>query len=231
MLEQEIDKPGKKRKYDPEAARANIIAVATTEFADRGLSGARIDEIAAKTKTSKRMIYYYFKDKEGLYRAVLESAYERIRTDEDDLKLDHLPPLEALSRLVEFTFTHLTESPEFIRIVMIENIHHAAHLEGSEIIEAVNSEAIQTLERIYQSGVSAGVFRAGLKPIELHWLISALSFFNVSNRATFSKVFGWDQAAPDNQNRLKQHAIDMVLRFAIPTNRLSEYSSYLASPD
>ena len=53
---------------------ANILEVATREFSDKGLAGARIDEIAAATRTSKRMIYYYFGSKEGLYVAVLEEA-------------------------------------------------------------------------------------------------------------------------------------------------------------
>ena len=121
-------------KQDPAGVRKNIIAVAMTEFAANGLSGARIDEIAAKTHTSKRMIYYYFGDKEGLYGRVLEEAYRQVRTGEQELELDHLPPVEALKRLAEFTFDHHSRHPDFIRIVMIENIHHGAYLEQSELI-------------------------------------------------------------------------------------------------
>src|SRR4026209_764060 len=106
-------------KQDPAGVRKNIIAVAMTEFAANGLSGARIDEIAAKTRTSKRMIYYYFGDKVGLYRHVLEEASRQVRTCEQALELDHLGRVEALRRLVEFTFDHHRAHPDFICIVMI----------------------------------------------------------------------------------------------------------------
>lgn len=118
-------------KQDPAGVQSNILAVASTEFAAKGLSGARIDEIAAKTRTSKRMIYYYFGDKEGLFRRVLEEAYQKVREGEQKLNLEHLPPVEALTRLVEFTFDHHSSNPDFIRLVMIENIHHGAHLDQS----------------------------------------------------------------------------------------------------
>ncbi|BBI54709.1 hypothetical protein HORIV_71300 [Vreelandella olivaria] len=98
--------------------------MATREFSEKGLSGARIDEIAEKTRASKRMIYYYFNDKETLYLHTLEAAYQKVRLQEAELDLDHLAPLEALSRLVRFTFCHHAKNPDFIRLVMIENIHH-----------------------------------------------------------------------------------------------------------
>ena len=90
-------------RRDPDATRANIIEVATREFAENGLDGARVDEIAEKTRTSKRMIYYYFESKEGLYKAVLENVYREIRTREADLGLDKLAPAKALRKLVEST--------------------------------------------------------------------------------------------------------------------------------
>ena len=129
------------------------------EFAANGLSGARIDEIAAKTHTSKRMIYYYFGDKEGLYGRVLEEAYRQVRAGEQELELDHLPPVEALKRLAEFTFDHHSRHPDFIRIVMIENIHHGAYLEQSELIRLLNAGAIQKLEAICRRGRADGLFR------------------------------------------------------------------------
>ena len=162
------------------------------EFAEYGLAGARIDEIAAKTKSSKRMIYYYFGDKEGLYLRVLEAAYSKVRAVEATLHLDDLEPVEALRKLVEFTFDHHNSNEPFIRLVMIENIHHGEYLSRSKAIQGLNVTAIDTISRLYERGVKAGVFRRGLDPIDLHWQISALCFFNVSNRATFSKIFSRD---------------------------------------
>ncbi|AXS40779.1 TetR family transcriptional regulator [Breoghania sp. L-A4] len=205
----------KPRKYDPEATRANIIAVAMDAFSQHGLSGARIDEIAARTKTSKRMIYYYFGDKEGLYRVVLETAYARVRAGEEALRLDHLTPVEAMRALTEFTFTHHNNAPEFVRLVMIENIHNGEHLQASDIIAQVNAGIIRHVDRIYRSGLEAGVFRPGLEPIEIHWLISGLAFFSVSNRATFSKIFDWQRVRPEGLDALTRQAVDVVLRFVL----------------
>jgi AcrR family transcriptional regulator len=202
-------------KQDPEGVRANILAVARREFAANGLSGARIDEIAAKTATSKRMIYYYFGDKDGLYRQVLADAYRQVRAGEEALELDHLPPVEALRKLVEFTFDHHHRHEDFIRMVMIENIHHGAYLDRSKVIRGLNISAIGTIESVYNRGLAAGIFRKGLDPIELHWQISALCFFNVSNRTTFSKIFGRDFGSDETQQSLRHNVVEMVVRYVV----------------
>ena len=200
------------RVNDPEGTKRNIIEIATKEFAENGLSGARIDEIAAKTKSSKRMIYYYFGDKEGLYLKVLEEAYSRVRATEATLDLQDLPPREALEKLVDFTFDHHNSHEAFIRLVMIENIHHGAFLAKSQVIQKLNVTAIDTVREIYNRGVTGGVFRAGLDPIELHWQISALCFFNVSNRATFSKIFKRDLGSKKSLTSLRSAVVEMILR-------------------
>ena len=216
------DKPAGNRsgwKQDPAGVRKNILAVAMAEFAANGLSGARIDDIAEKTNTSKRMIYYYFGDKEGLYGRVLEEAYRQVRTGEQELELDHLPPVEALKLLAEFTFDHHSRHPDFIRMVMIENIHHGAYLEKSELIRLLNAGAIQKLEAICRRGREAGLFRDEVTPLELHWHISASSFFNVSNRATFSRIFGNELFSGEGQNGLRKHLVEMVVALALKPDR------------
>jgi AcrR family transcriptional regulator len=200
------------RTNDPEGTRRNIIEVATEEFAQRGLSGARIDEIAAKTKCSKRMIYYYFESKEGLYLRVLEAAYSKVRRTEADLHLDDLPPVEAVEKLVRFTFDHHNSNEDFIRLVMIENIHHAEYLAQSPAIQKLNLAAIDTIRRLLERGVREGVFRDGIDPVELHWKISALCFFNVSNRSTFSRIFKRDLASPQSLASLREGVVDMIVR-------------------
>ena len=202
------------RPQDPVGTRRNILEVASKEFALNGLSGARIDEIAARTRSSKRMIYYYFGDKEGLYLHALENAYRLVRDGEAKLDTDGLPPLEALRKLVEFTFDHHRQHEEFIRMVMIENIHHGQYLERSDIIREVNKTAIDHIARIYHRGVSDGIFRSGIDPVDLHWQVSALCFFNVSNRATFAKIFDRDLDSEATQARLRSNAVDTILRFA-----------------
>ena len=222
MVSRSAKAEGGVRTQDREGTRQNIIEVASQEFALNGLSGARIDEIAARTRASKRMIYYYFGDKEGLYLSVLENAYRMVREGESKLDINGLPPMEALRRLVEFTFDHHHKHEEFIRMVMIENIHHAEYMERSKIIRELNVTAIDTIKSLYERGLDDGLFRAGFDPLELHWQISALCFFNVSNRATFSKLFGRDLSTEAAQTSLRRNAVDMVLRHVVRSDKLPE---------
>ncbi len=205
------------RTQDPEGVKRNILDVATREFAAKGFSGARVDEIAAKTATSKRMIYYYFRDKEGLFVAVLEEAYSGIRKIERRLDLGDLPPGEALRSLAEFTFDYQNAHPDFVRLVMVENIHNAVHLERSERIQSLNVSVIDVLDSVYRRGVSEGVFREGIDVIDLHMTISALSFFNVANRATFSKIFKCDMESEESLARRRAQVGETVVRYVLKT--------------
>jgi AcrR family transcriptional regulator len=201
------------RTNDPERTMANIIEVATLEFSNKGLTGARIDEIAALTRTSKRMIYYYFGSKEGLYLAVLEEAYRRIREIEATLQLQNLAPDDALRKLVGFTFDYQLANPDFIRLVMNENIHRGEFLARSSTIQQLNVPVINAVTSIYERGVKAGVFRKGVDPIDLHMSISALCFFNVSNRHTFALIFKRDFDAPRAVAARRASIVEMVVRF------------------
>lgn len=206
----------KTRTNDPDRTRANIIAVATHEFSEKGLSGARIDEIAERTHTSKRMIYYYFESKEGLYRAVLEDCYRRIRSIESTLDLKTKPPLEALAQLVRFTFDYQLANPDFIRMVMVENIHHGEHIAQLPSLQTTNLDAIDSLRDIVARGVAEGVMRKDIDPIDLHMSISALCFFNVGNRHTFSTIFKVDMTTPAASAARRESVTDMILRSVAP---------------
>ena len=202
------------RTNDPARTMAEILEVATHEFADKGLAGARIDEIAAATRTSKRMIYYYFGSKDALYLAVLEEAYRRMRSIEADLHLDDLAPVAALRRLVEFTYDHHRDNEDFIRLVMSENIHRAEYLRQSQTIRELNVKAIDSVRALYERGVEHGVFRSGLSPVDIHAMISALTVFNVSNRYTFGTIFDRDDRQSKAQTLPREHVVQMILRFA-----------------
>jgi AcrR family transcriptional regulator len=201
------------RTNDPERTMADIIAVATHEFSEKGLAGARIDVIAEAMRTSKRMIYYYFGSKEGLYIAVLEEAYRRIREIERGLQLADLAPEEALRRLVGFTVDYQLANPDFIRLVMNENIHRGEFLAQSKTIQKLNVPAIDAVRDVYERGLKAGVFRGGIDPIDLHMSISALSVFNVANRHTFSLVFKRDLESPAALTARRESIVEMVVRF------------------
>jgi len=220
LKKKQTSRESQPRVPDPEGTRRNIIEVATEEFAENGLAGARIDEIAARTKASKRMIYYYFEDKDGLYLSVLETAYERVRSVEAKLDLDGLAPLDALMRLVRFTFDHHNSNEAFIRLVMIENIHHGEYLARSKVIQALNVTAIGTIARLYERGAREGIFRTAIEPLDLHWQISALCFFNVSNRATFSKIFGRDLSSKKAVDALRERTVEMIVRYVLKPGKI-----------
>jgi AcrR family transcriptional regulator len=205
--------PRRPRVNDPEGTRRNIVDVATREFAQKGYGGARVDAIAARTRTSKRMIYYYFGGKEGLYLAVLEEAYSSIRRTEATLDLERLPPEKALSTLVAFTFDYQNAHPQFVRLVMNENILDGVHMARSRTIGRLNDVVIDALQDLLARGRRAGVFRRDLDPLEVHMTISALCVFNVANRATFSTIFKRDMTSPKALAARRAQVVDIVLSY------------------
>ncbi len=201
------------RTRDAERTRADILAVATREFADQGYAGARINEIAAKTSTTKRMIYYYFGGKEQLYIAVLEAAYNRIRGLERELDVEHLDPVEAIQELAGLTFDHHEAHPEFVRLVSIENIHRAAHIARSTVLTGLATPALDVLEAILRRGRAAGTFRDDVDALDVHQLISAFCIFRIANRHTFGAIFGRDMLDPSRREHQRRVLADLVVSF------------------
>jgi AcrR family transcriptional regulator len=205
------ERPVKAR--DPERTRENILEVATLEFAANGLSGARVDAIAAKTQTTKRMIYYYFESKERLFSEVLERAYGGIRRLEENLDLNRLDPETALRRLVEFSFDYHDAHPEFVRLVAIENTHNAEHILQSTAVRATNRPALQVLQDLLERGRRQNVFKREIDPVDLHMMISALCFYRVSNRHTFGAIFTCELKEPRIKERHRRMITDTVAVF------------------
>lgn len=204
---------------DAERTKADIVAVAMDEFAENGLTGARVDAIAERTRTSKRMLYYYFGSKDGLYRAVLEQAYNGIRTRESQTHLKELPPLEALRRLVEITFDYDESHPSFIRLIAVENIHYAEHLKKLASIRGINVSAIATVEEILERGRTAGMFRSDISAFDVHLLISSFCFFRVSNRHTVGTIFKQDLSDSKTLLRHKRLIVEAVERLVLISPR------------
>ncbi|MBP0465386.1 TetR family transcriptional regulator [Roseomonas sp. PWR1] len=200
----------------PERTRLEILDAATAEFSEKGFAGGRVDDIAARMRTTKRMIYYYFGGKQQLYAAVLERAYGGMRDAEAALDLDGLPPAEALRRIVEVTFDHHAAHPEFVRLVSVENIHEARNVAASPVIRARNAAVISTLAALIARGEREGAFRPGLDALDLHMLISSFCFYRVSNRNTLRAIFGRDGRQPAVAARHRQMITEAVLRYVRP---------------
>jgi AcrR family transcriptional regulator len=198
---------------DADRTQREILDVATKEFAEQGFAGARVDEIAARTRTTKRMIYYYFGSKERLFVAVLERAYAGIRAAEQTIEVAHLDPVAAIRRLAELTFDHHESHPDFIRLVSIENIHRAEHIAGREDFPGENSRAIELIDAILVRGRADGSFTREIDAVDLHMMISAFCVFRVANRHTFGAIFDRDLADPALRDRYRQMLGDMVVEY------------------
>jgi AcrR family transcriptional regulator len=201
------------RRRDKDRTRGEILDVAAAEFAERGYNGARVDEIAARTRTTKRMIYYYFGGKKQLYMAVLERAYSRIRAAEQAVEVDHLDPVTAIRRIAEITFDHHEAHPEFIRLVSIENIHHADHLAEITRLTDLSMPVVHLLDGILKRGRDTGVFRADVDAIDVHMMISSYCFFRVANRYTFGTLFGRDLVDLARRDQYRSMLGDMIVRY------------------
>jgi AcrR family transcriptional regulator len=201
------------RRRDAERTKAEILAAGIREFSERGLNGARVDNIAARTRTNKRMIYYYFKSKQRLYTAVLEESYRRIREAEKQLRLDDLPPAEAIRCLAEFTFDYHWNHPELAKLVVIENVHKGRNLARSDTMSSFNLSIIEAITKVLRRGAEAGVLRRGIDPVELHMTVSALALFHVTNRYTFGTVFRRDMASAEAAAQRKKEVVDIISRY------------------
>jgi AcrR family transcriptional regulator len=199
------------RQRDAERTRAEILETATAEFAERGYDGARVDEIGARTRTTKRMIYYYFGGKKQLYIAVLERAYARIRAAEQAVNVDHLDPVMAIRRIAEVTFDHHEANPDFIRLVSIENIHHGEHVAEIGSLVRVNTPAIVLLGEILERGRAQGVFRTDIDAIDVHMVISSFCVFRLANRYTFGAIFDRDLLDPVRRGHYRAMLGDLVV--------------------
>ncbi|MEU0794999.1 TetR/AcrR family transcriptional regulator [Amycolatopsis sp. NPDC005961] len=201
------------RIRDADRTRAEILDTAAREFAEKGFDGARVDEIAAKTRTTKRMIYYYFTNKDQLFVEVLERAYTVIRSLEQDLDVDHLDPAEAIRQLAGLTFDHHESHPDFVRLVSIENIHRAEHIARSTALSNLANPALDVLTRILARGREAGQFREDVDALDVHMAISAFCVFRTANRYTFNAIFDRDMLDPALRDHHRRMVADMLVSY------------------
>ena len=202
----------------PEANRARILAAAIAEFASRGFEGASMDAIAARTNTTRALINYYFGSKEKLYLAVLERVYADIRDAENDLCLDHLPPVDAIRRIVEFTYDYYVAHEYFVRLVVAENQAKGRHMKRSPALRTLNRPIVDTLGGVLARGQAEGRFRPDVDPIDVHMAIAALGMFNVTNQYTFGTLFQRAMGAKGDVPSRRRMVADVILSWLAPAS-------------
>ena len=210
-LTEVTSEPRPELQRDAERTRAELLAVATEVFAESGFSGARVDEIAERTRTTKRMIYYYFGGKEQLYMAVLENAYRGIREAEQRLQVDHVDPTVAIRRLAELTYDHHLDHQAFIRLVSIENIHRGEYIGRLDSLRALAQPATSVLDEILTRGREQSLFRPDVDALDVHIVISSYCVFQVANRYTFGFLFGVDFTEISQRAHLRRMIGDVVV--------------------
>ncbi|HZF75754.1 MAG TPA: TetR/AcrR family transcriptional regulator [Acetobacteraceae bacterium] len=198
------------------ATRQRILDAALAEFAANGLAGARVDEIALRAGANKRMLYAYVGSKEELWLTVLERAYAAKRAEERELQVEHLPPVEAMARLVSFNLRYTAKHPEFVALLNQENIHHAAYLKRSNDVPALYSPILESLRSVLARGAEGGAFRADVDAMQLYITILALGHFYVANRHTLSTIFGTSLTSEAGLEARERHIVDVVLGYLRP---------------
>lgn len=206
----------KPQRRNPAATRRKLLAAARHEFAENGLAGARVDEIAARAGVNKQLVYHYFGDKDALYLAVLEWVYEEIRDQERELNLEGLPPEQAIRKLIESSFDHLAAHPDFIVLLNDENRGGARHVRRSKRLEAMHSPLVSIVSKILSEGVRNGTFRRGINPLHLYISIAGLSYFFFSNTPTLSAIFGRNLGSPAAKRARRKHVVDLVMQALRP---------------
>nr|WP_239549476.1 TetR family transcriptional regulator [Lelliottia amnigena] len=193
-----------------------IFQSAIALFAEYGLNGARMEQIAEKAGTTKRMVVYHYKTKENLYLMALEYVYTQIRASEKQLSLAGLPPVEALVHLVEATFDYHADHPDYIRIICMEKMQRGRFMQQSSYLRQVNRSALDLLDAILRRGKEKQLFNQTVDARDLHRLISSFSFHYVANSYTFTLLFedGADEQA--QRQHYRKMAVQVALRYTCP---------------
>ncbi len=164
---------------------SDILEVATREFAAHGLAGARIEKIQQQTRTSKRMIYYHFGSKEGLYRAVIERAFEMAREVDKDFNPQKGTPEQALKQIANNAFEAFTQNPSFVRLLTFENLAGAPYIRQSQHASRLNRMAMADLESVLKRGRADGSIRKDVKPLDVYINMVGLCYYHVAHYAGY----------------------------------------------
>jgi AcrR family transcriptional regulator len=215
----------KKKPRNPDDTKRRILAAAKVEFAKKGLGGARVDDIAARAKANKRMMYHYFGNKDDLFAHVVEDAYAEFREREAALELDALDPVAAIKALIAFIWKYFLDNPEFITLVNSENLHKARHIKKSQRMQEMSRSFVGRMQNLLERGAKAGLFRKGLDPVQVNISIAAVGYYYLTNRFTGSIVFERDLMAAEALAARLKFNTQTILRMICTPQTLEKIDS------
>ncbi len=200
----------KERIRDADQTRQRILVAAEDQFALKGFYGARIDDIAKQAKINKRMIYAYFGNKEALYKKVLYHVYQKLDQAEKEILDQHLEGRELISAIIHLYFDFLQKNPNFVSILMWENLNKAADLKQLPK-EDLKRELFDVIREEIKKGQVSGIFRPLLDAEQVTISLILVCFANFSNSYTMSCLFGRDLTSQAAIEEREKQTMDMVL--------------------
>ncbi len=192
--------------------KKKILEAAKHQFSQKGLYGARIDEIAAEAQINKRMLYEYFGNKETLYTYVLETVYQDLNQEENLIFTESDDYEEALHSIVSTYFHFLNTHPEFVRMLMWENLENGSHLK-LDAFGGIRDIMVTSISNLLQKGKELGRIRPDVDEKQVILTLISCSFNYFSNIFTLSRVLHMDLNLPENMDLRVANVTDMVLQY------------------
>jgi TetR/AcrR family transcriptional regulator len=194
-------------------AKKKIIKAAITEFALKGLDGARVDEVARRSGVNKTLLYQYVGNKDDLFTAALEAAYQSIRERQHEFLVRQMDPETGVRQLVHLLMSIWVEHQDYGKLLASENFHGGKHVKKSKLIGEMYQQLIDALTDLLKRGEALGVFRSGIDAIDLYISISGLSAYYVAHQHTLNAIFHFDALQPRRLQQRENHIVDMILRY------------------
>lgn len=195
----------------PEESRAAILEAAAFEFAEHGIAGARTDTIAREARVNKALLYYYFKDKETLYGAVLDDAFSGLKNAVFEVLDSDLPAREKMLAYAGKYFDFIAANQLYPRLMQREMMR--AREGQSPHIEKVIKNYIQPIflrvSELLRQGIAEGYFRP-VNPAHFVQSIVAMIVFYFSSAPMMQKIVGFNPLTPERIAERRASVLDFI---------------------
>lgn len=188
-----------------------VLKEARRAFSDKGLAGARVEDIAKAAGVTKQLIYHYFNSKEQLFSSVLYESAQDVLAELLALELDHLPPTEALQIFLEYAFDQYQLDPALGSLAQESLSFHEHNAVQRNYFSDLAPELVAQMDRILQRGVLSGDFRSGIDPRLFYAASALLTTGGFTNRYTVSAVAGFDSTSPEGIAVWREFSVNFVL--------------------